>query len=77
MRDARARAFEDAKNRAQQYAELSGLSLGKVISISEAAGGISPQPVPMPRSEAMAAAVPLAPGEQTVSFSVTAVWELT
>jgi len=77
VRDARARAFEDAKNRAQQYAELSGLSLGKVISISEAAGGISPQPVPMPRSEAMAAAVPLAPGEQTVSFSVTAVWELT
>jgi uncharacterized protein YggE len=77
VRDARARAFDDAKNRAQQYAELSGLSLGKVISISEAPGGISPQPVPMPRSDAMAAAVPLAPGEQTVSFSVTAVWELT
>ncbi|MFN0142113.1 MAG: SIMPL domain-containing protein, partial [Mycobacterium sp.] len=48
VRDARARAFDDAKNRAQQYAELSGLSLGKVISISEAPGGISPQPVPMP-----------------------------
>ena len=77
VRDARARAFDDAKNRAQQYAELSGLSLGKVISISEAPGGISPQPVPMPRSESMAAAIPLAPGEQTVSFSVTAVWELT
>jgi uncharacterized protein YggE len=27
--------------------------------------------------EAMAADVPLQPGEQTVSFSVTAVWELT
>jgi len=75
--DARAKAFEDAKNRAQQYAELSGLSLGKVISISEAPGGSSPQPAPMPRSDTMAAAVPLAPGEQTVSFSVTAVWELT
>jgi len=79
VRDARARAFDDAKNRAQQYAELSGLSLGKVISISEAPGGISPQPVPMPmpRGDAMAAAVPLAPGEQTISFSVSAVWELT
>ena len=79
VRDARARAFDDAKNRAQQYAELSGLSLGKVISISEAPGGTSPQPVPMPmpRSDAMAAAVPLSPGEQTVSFSVTAIWELT
>jgi uncharacterized protein YggE len=34
-------------------------------------------PVPMPRADAMAAAVPLEPGEQTVSFSVTAIWELT
>jgi uncharacterized protein YggE len=30
----------------------------------------------MPRAEAMAAPVPLEPGEQTVSFAVTAVWEL-
>jgi hypothetical protein len=35
-KDARARAFQDAKSRAEQYAQLSGLSLGKVISISEA-----------------------------------------
>lgn len=75
--DARARAFGDAKNRAQQYAELSDLSLGKVISISEVSGGVPPQPVPMPRGDAMAAAVPLSPGEQTISFTVTAVWELT
>ena len=71
--DARARAFNDARNRAQQYAELSGLSLGKVISISETAGGSAP---PMPMPGAMAAAVPLQPGQQTVSFAVTAVWEL-
>lgn len=74
--DARARAFEDAKSRATQYADLAGLSLGKVISISEAAGGTPPPPAPIPQG-AMAAAVPLQPGEQTVSFSVTAVWELT
>lgn len=37
--DARARAFNDARNRAEQYAQLSGLSLGKVISISESPGG--------------------------------------
>jgi uncharacterized protein YggE len=74
VKDARARAFEDAKNRAQQYAELSGLSLGKVLSISEARGATySPGPLPAPR-ESMA---PLEPGQQTVSFSVTAVWELT
>jgi uncharacterized protein YggE len=73
--DARARAFTDARNRAQQYAELSGLSLGKVISISEAPGG-PPPPVAGGRGEAMAADVPLQPGRQTVSFSVTGVWEL-
>ena len=76
VRDARARAFNDAKDRADQYAQLSGLSLGKVISISEVPGGGPPPPMPAPRG-AMADSVPLAPGEQTVSFSVTAVWELT
>jgi uncharacterized protein YggE len=77
--DARARAFNDARSRAEQYADLSGLSLGNVLSISEAPGGsMPPRPVPMPQG-AMADAVPipLQPGEQTVSFSVTAVWELT
>jgi uncharacterized protein YggE len=76
--DARARAFNDAKDRAQQYAQLSGLSLGKIISISEAQAGSSPPspPVPMPRG-AMATEVPLQPGEQTVGFAVTAIWELT
>jgi hypothetical protein len=76
--DARARAFNDAKDRAQQYAQLSGLSLGKILSISEAPTGSQPPPppVPMPRG-AMATEVPLQPGEQTVGFAVTAVWELT
>jgi len=72
--DARARAFEDAKARATQYAELSGMSLGKVISISEAPGNTLPPPMPAPK--AMAADVPLEPGRQTVTFAVTAVWEL-
>jgi len=73
--EARARAFADAKARAGQYAELSGMSLGRVISISEGPGNAPPQPAPAPR--AMAADVPLQPGQQTISFSVTAVWELT
>lgn len=77
--DARARAFNDARDRAQQYAELAGLSLGRVISISEAAAGSVPPPVGLPagRNAPMAADVPLQPGEQTVGFAVTAVWELT
>ncbi len=77
VKDARARAFQDAKNRAEQYAQLSGLKLGKVISISEAAGGAPPVMAPAPRGGAMPSNVPLEPGQQTVSFSVTAVWQLT
>ena len=73
-----ARAFNDAKERAEQYAQLSGLNLGKVISISEASGSTPPPPMPYQRGGAdMAASVPLEPGQQTVGFSVTVIWELT
>jgi uncharacterized protein YggE len=73
VKDARARAFNDAKARADQYAQLSGLRLGRVLSISEASGNTPGGPPAPARSMA---AVPLEPGQQTVSFSVTAVWEL-
>jgi uncharacterized protein len=77
VKDARARAFQDAKNRAEQYAQLSGLKLGKIISISEASGGAAPPPPPLRGGAgAMPSSVPLEPGQQTVSFSVTAVWQL-
>lgn len=76
VKDARARAFEDAKNRAEQYAQLSGLDLGKVLSISETGTGMPPPPPAPVRYDIAAEAVPLSPGQQTVGFSVTAVWEL-
>lgn len=75
VKDARTRAFDDAKDRAEQYAQLAGLTLGKVISISESAGTTPPVPTPMPR--AAMEAVPLEPGQQSVAFSVTVIWELT
>ncbi|SPM40030.1 Uncharacterized conserved protein YggE, contains kinase-interacting SIMPL domain [Mycobacterium numidiamassiliense] len=76
VKDARARAFNDAKNRADQYAQLAGLRLGKVLSISEATGASPTAGGPAAPPKAMPTAVPLEPGQQTVSFSVTAVWEL-
>jgi uncharacterized protein YggE len=75
VKDARSRAFDDAKNRAQQYAQLSGLDLGKVLSISETGGVAPPTPSPV-RFDAVAEAAPLSPGQQTVGFAVTVVWEL-
>lgn len=76
VKDARARAFNDAKDRAQQYADLSGLKLGKVLSITESGGSTPPTPVPSFKGAEMAA-VPLEPGQQTVGFSVTVIFELT
>jgi uncharacterized protein len=76
VKDARARAFNDAKDRAAQYAQLSGLKLGRVLSISEETGGTPAAKVPFGPTRAMPTAVPLEAGQQTVSFSVTAVWEL-
>ena len=76
VKDARARAFNDAKDRAEQYAQLSGLRLGNVLSISEATGSTPTAGAPPVPPRAMPTEVPLEPGQQTVSFSVTAVWEL-
>jgi uncharacterized protein len=76
VKDARARAFEDAKDRAQQYAQLSGLDLGNVISISEASGPTPPPQPPIPMRAEAAMAVPLEPGQQNVGFTVTVIWEL-
>jgi uncharacterized protein len=76
VKDARGRAFDDAKDRAAQYAQLSGLDLGKVISVTESGGATPPTPLPSTRGAEMAA-VPLEPGQQAVGFSVTVIWELT
>lgn len=73
IKDARARAFQDAESRAEQYAKLAGLDLGQVISISEAPGATPPTAT---QRAPMATDIPLEPGQQTVGFSVTVVWEL-
>lgn len=71
MDEARKRAIADAQRRARVYAEAAGLKLGKPIRIDEQAGG-RPGPYPAARMEAAAAsAVPVAPGEQTFSVTVT------
>jgi uncharacterized protein YggE len=74
--DARSRAFADARERAEQYASLSGGQLGDPLTISE---NISGQDQPMPltdRSSAASTAVPIEPGQQTVGVTVAVVWAL-
>lgn len=71
MDEARAIAVRNARANAQLYAREAGVSLGAVLSISEA--GV---PTPIHRGRAMAemavaASVPIAEGELTVSASVS------
>lgn len=75
---ARDKAFSQARNHADQYAALSDGHLGAVLSVTESpTGDTGPAPrtfaAPAP---AMADAVPLEPGEQSVQVAVTVVWQL-
>ncbi len=74
--EARRLAVQDARRKAEVYAEAAGVALDRIRSIQEGGGG----PVPMHdmafRAEAAAMSVPVAPGETTVAVSVQMVWEI-
>ena len=82
MGDARAKAIEDARTKAEQYAEAAGREVGKVVRIEE----VDSQEGPTPRFAAdgdsvMAAAnalekAPIEPGQQKVTVRVRVVFEL-
>ena len=72
---ARDKAFADARTKAEQYAKVAGRSLGDVVSIAEDVATASP--ISMPASSAMGkASVPIQPGSQDVSVSVTVVFAM-
>lgn len=73
---ARARAVADARVKAAQYAHALGQPLGPVISITDQSSSWSP-PVPMAASGSAAkSAVPISPGSQQLSVSISAVYGL-
>ncbi len=74
LADARAGAFADAKARANQYAVLSGLTLKDVKTINETRSGESPSP--QAKAQFAMPDVPLEPGQQTVTFTVTVTWNM-
>ncbi|GGF92271.1 hypothetical protein GCM10007304_02750 [Rhodococcoides trifolii] len=73
--DARSRAFADARDRAEQYATLSGGELGGVLSITENITG-QEQPMTLSDRSSASSAVPIEPGQQTVGVSVAVEWAL-
>jgi uncharacterized protein YggE len=72
--EARDAAVADALAKARRYASAAGVDLGEIISIEE--GEVFAPPRPMMRAEAMAASVPIAPGQTELSASVTITFAL-
>lgn len=74
---AREKAYQDAKAKAQQYAKLAGVNLGRAMQINEGSG-TSPAPVPYADGAFMmkssAPSTPVQAGEQEVVVSVDVVF---
>jgi uncharacterized protein YggE len=72
---ARKQAFDEAKKKAETYAEAAGRHLGAVSSVSERVDTSSPEPMGYRAMDTAAGkAVPVEAGSQTVSVSVNVVW---
>lgn len=73
IEQAREAAWSDARQKAEQLANLAGLELGDVLTISES--NIS-TPIPLARSAAEAVSVPIEPGTQTIAVTIEVTWRL-
>ena len=72
--DAREQAIADARRKAEIYAKAAGVTLGAPLSIVE---GSTPAPIPYRRMAAgMAAAAPVAQGEETLQVTVAVSWAI-
>jgi uncharacterized protein len=70
--EAREAAVADARRKAELYAHASGFTLGRVAWLTEDTGAMPPVPMAMFRAQAaMAAPVPIAPGEDTLRVQIT------
>ncbi|MBO0833112.1 MAG: SIMPL domain-containing protein, partial [Actinobacteria bacterium] len=70
---ARANAMKDARAKAAQFARAASEQLGQIISITPVTSSIPPVPGAQ-RSAAASGAVPISPGTQQVSVTVTVVY---
>ena len=72
--EAREQAVADARRKAEIYAKAAGVTLGAPLSISEEG---SPGPMPFRKIAAgMAAAAPVAQGEETLQVTVSVSWAI-
>ncbi len=75
--EALAQAIEDAKARAQRMAELSGVELGDLISVSQAGGASPALPVALASAEfARSAPTPIRTGDLEVTIQIQALYTI-
>lgn len=73
---AREKAMQDAAAKAQQLANLAGVTLGKVFYISES-GGYIPQPIRFGAISGVdSASTPISPGEQDITLTVQVAYNI-
>jgi uncharacterized protein len=78
LRAARAAAFDDARRKAEHYAELAGAELGALVSVMEV-GADRPEPFAMEddaAADTARAEAPIMPGQQEVGVVLQATWAL-
>ena len=78
---AREAAFDDAQDKAQQYAALAGARLGRVLAVVEGGGVPGFEPMAgrrdaMMSMKASAGGMPVEAGEHSVGATVRVAWEL-
>ena len=74
--EARRLAVRDAVRKAKLLAEEAGVKLGGIMSISDATARPVPRPIAGFARASAEAAVPVAPGQQTVRQQVNITWEI-
>ncbi len=75
--EARKKAVADARAKAELYAAAAGVSLGRVVQISESSSVMPPQPMyRMAAAPAAAESVPIAAGQQTLTSNVSITYEI-
>lgn len=74
MAAARARAVADARAQATQYATALGEPLGPVISVTPVQQSTTPEPLPFNSAGKSMSSVPISPGTQQLTVSITVVY---
>lgn len=80
LAEARKQAFDDAKAKASLYAQAAGRGLGRVLSVTETVTGPSPireRNYDPSYLERVTSTIPIEPGQQRLSVTVTVEWAFT